>query len=69
MKMSINIEGDMFEDIDILKTFMHARDLYYANSNARESIRKRLKYEDVADSEEKFLRDLWDTLILEAVDE
>ena len=63
--MKITVEGEVHEDIDLLKQFVHTSDLWSANWEARQLIRARLKYEeDISDEEEKFLEQLQEVLFI-----
>lgn len=69
MKIKLEFEGELYEDQEQVKMYVHAPDMYRAIHRARERIRTRLKYPEVTPySEEAFLEDLSETLYIEGIE-
>ena len=68
MKTTLKIETDHPEmcEMDQIKIYAHALDMYLAITDARQLIRTRLKHECVSQDEERFLRRLEDELYIES---
>jgi len=69
MSVQISFNGDLFEDMDSLKTVIHSFDMLSSIHSSRKRIRQRLKYaENIAEEEENFLEELLEILYVEGVD-
>ena len=70
MKWKIQIEGDYYEDRQELKQLASLSDIFSAIYDAREMIRKRLKYSDdpISDSEFKLLEEISECLNIKGLD-
>ena len=67
--MKFTIEIDV-EDVDQMKIYVHAMDMYCAIIDARSAIRERIKYgENVSDAEEKALERIREALHIGAMDD
>lgn len=66
MKTILTYEFDSYEESSDLEIVVHARDLYVANEEARERIRKQLKYgtEPMSDQIVLFLENLRESLYI-----
>lgn len=68
MKTTLKIETDHPEmcEMDQIKIYAHAMDMYLAITDARQVIRSRLKHDGVSEDEERFLRRLEEELYIES---
>ena len=68
-KVTIKVEGCPYEDRDTLSIYAHALNLYSALSDARLSIRNRIKNgEELSDKEYEHLNDLMDLLFVDGIE-
>lgn len=68
MKTTLKIETNNQEmcEMDQIKIYAHAMDMYLAITDARQLIRTRIKHECVSEEEERFLRRLEEELYIES---
>lgn len=55
MKFTFTLEGDFYEDMEDLKTFVQFRDMICIIHECKQIIRSRLKHETPSEEEEKTL--------------
>lgn len=56
------------DDLDDLKMYTHAKDMYLAIVHVRENIRSHLKHRELNESEIKFLEELQSELYVEGIE-
>ena len=65
VEITLSIKADYYEDMERIKTFLHAPDYLRIIEEAQLEIRSRIKYTEITDEEGKFLCRLQDTLFIE----
>ena len=68
MEMEIKVKGDLYEDRETLRIFVHAQELYSCIYEARQRIRTRIKYEEISEAEDRFLEELKELLWLDPIE-
>ena len=69
MEIEIKLKGCPYEDMDEIKIFIHARDMYSMIWDVRNLIRDRMNNDDtLTDGEDRFLENLLGELCLDSIE-